>query len=432
MAGELNIQSTLSRPTVPVMNVEQLVYCLLELRPNATIAAQSSLPLNLCLVLDRSGSMHGSKIESLREATSLVLDMLQPQDYISVIVFNSRNETLFPSQRITSESQRANLKSRIAQLRADGGTSMAPAMEAGLIELRKQMPLAGAGAGASNATGGAGQVNRLVLLTDGITEKEKRCLEQAEMAARINVPITALGIGKDWNDKLMQSIGGLSGGDADYIATPEQIRTHFARAVQQMQAVALQRVSLNLRPSLGIEIRNVFRVFPLISHLQPAQALERAQNIYLGELERDHGQTLLIEFVVPARPAGSYRIAQIEVEYDVPQANLSGQRAGLDVLLNYAHDPAAVSPPDGRIMNLVEKVSAFKLQTRALEDLEKGNVQSATQKLRGALTHLLNQGDTALAATVESELANLEKGRMMSPEGRKTIRFESGKTVKLK
>jgi Ca-activated chloride channel family protein len=76
-------------------------------------------------------------------------------------------------------------------------------------------------------------------------------------------------------------------------------------------------------------------------------------------------------------------------------------------------------------------VSAFKLQTRALEDLEAGNVQAATQKLRGALTHLLNQGDTELAAIVQRELENLEKGRVMSSEGRKTIRFESGKTVRL-
>jgi Ca-activated chloride channel family protein len=82
-------------------------------------------------------------------------------------------------------------------------------------------------------------------------------------------------------------------------------------------------------------------------------------------------------------------------------------------------------------MNLVEKVSAFKLQTRALQDLEAGNIPAATQKLKGALTHLLNQGDTELAGVVQQELANLEKGRVMSPEGRKTIRFESGKTVRL-
>ena len=99
MAGELNIQSTLSRTTVPVMNVEQLVYCLLSCGPAKRRSRQSSLPLNICLVLDRSGSMHGSKIENLRDATSLVIDMLQPQDYISVIFFNSRTEVAFPSQQ---------------------------------------------------------------------------------------------------------------------------------------------------------------------------------------------------------------------------------------------------------------------------------------------------------------------------------------------
>ena len=104
----------------------------------------------------------------------------------------------------------------------------------------------------------------------------------------------------------------------------------------------------------------------------------------------------------------------------------------MDILLNYSQDPAAIPPVNARVMNIVEKVSAFKLQTRALEDLEAGNVRAATQKLQGALTHLINQGDSQLAAIVQKEIANLEKGLVMSPEGRKTIRFESGKTVRLK
>jgi Ca-activated chloride channel family protein len=408
------------------MNVEQLVYCLLELRPAEVGAVQqSSLPINLCLVLDRSGSMSGSKIDNLRDATMQVIDLLQPQDYLSVIFFNNRHEVAFPSQQIGDPTQRAGLKTNVARLSAGGGTNMAPAMEAGLAELRKQMSFTG------GAPAQGGQVNRLVLLTDGITEKEKRCLDQAEQAARIGVPITALGIGKDWNDKLMQEIGKVSGGDSDYISSAEQIRNHFTRTVQQMQAVALQRVSMNLRPALGIEVRSVYRVHPLISRLQPDRTADRGLLVPLGELERGYGQTLLVELVVPSRPAGSYRVAQVEVDYDVPQAGLTSQQANMDLLLNYSHDPAAVSRPNPTVMNIVEKVSAFKLQTRALEDLEAGNIPAATQKLKGALTHLLNQGDAELAQTVQRELANLEKGRVMTPEGRKTIRFESGKTVRL-
>jgi Ca-activated chloride channel family protein len=300
-------------------------------------------------------------------------------------------------------------------------------MGAGLEELRKNMPRGGGASG----TQVAGQVNRMVLLTDGITEKEKRCLEQAEEAGGLGVPITALGIGTDWNDKLMQAIGSRSGGDSDYIDSPESIRSHFARAVQQMQAVVLRNAGITVRPALGISVRTIYRVHPLISRLDTATGADRAAGALLGDLERDHGQTVLVELVVPSRPPGAYRIAQIEVEYDVPRTSVLKQRAVLDLLLNYSHDPASIPPPDPRVMNIVEKVSAFKLQTRALEDLEAGNIPAATQKLQGALTHLLNQGDTQLAAIVRTELTNLEKGRTMSPEGRKTIRFESGKTVRL-
>jgi Ca-activated chloride channel homolog len=421
MPGELNLQSTLSRATVPVMNVPQLVYCLLKLRPAEALVPQESLPLNLCLVLDKSGSMQGEKIERLREATYQVIDMLQPQDHISIIAFSSRLDVLVPSQPIGEWSGRAELRDKVSLIKADGGTSMAPAMEAGLLELRKQMK-----PGSTQAL-----VNRLVLLTDGMTEKEKRCIQQAEHSAQLGVPITALGIGKDWNDKLMEQIARESNGEADYIASAEQIRGHFTRAVQQMQAVALQHALMRVRPSLNIEVRSVYRAHPLISSLKPTVAPDRTQLVTLGEIERGHGQTLLVEFVVPQRAAGSYRIAQIEVEYDVPQMGLQGQVSTLDVLLSYSHDTAAVPPLDPEVMNIVEKTSAFRLQTRALEDLDAGNVQGATQKLRGALTHLLNQGDTELAATVQSELDNLEKGRVMTSEGRKTIRFQSGKTVRL-
>jgi len=180
---------------------------------------------------------------------------------------------------------------------------------------------------------------------------------------------------------------------------------------------------LNLTPALGIDVRNVFRVHPLVGKLEPGRINERTSNIYLGEVERGYGQTLLVEFVVPARPAGSYRIAQVEVEYDVPQTNMFAQRVALDVLLTYSHDPATVPPPSSHVMNLVEKVTAFKLQTRALSEAEAGNLAGATQKLRAAATRLLDLGELDLAQKAQAQAEQFEQGKGMSAESQKELRY---------
>lgn len=429
MAGDLNVRVLLGRPRVPVLSSEQLVYALVELRPTAT-ATVAALPLNLSLVLDRSGSMRGAKIERLREAVLAVLDGLQAQDTLSVIAFNNKARVLVPSQAAT-EAGKAAISAEIRRLNADGGTNMAPAMEAALHELWQRVgpETGGAGAAATRAMNPA--VTRMLLLTDGITEKEKRCLDQADAARGMGVPIVALGIGRDWNDKLLETIGERSGGSADYVRNADDIPRHFQRTVQQMQAVALTDAQLDMRHALGVACRTVFRVHPLISRLATGAAGPdgRSLSAPLGEIAQGHGQTLLLELVVPPRPPGAYRVAQVAVSYRAGSAARATVAA--DVLLEYSAAPNVLREADSTVMNLVEKVTAFKLQTSALADVEAGNLPAATGKLQNALTRLLNQGDVELAATVQAELTNLEKGRTMTPEGRKTIRFASGQTVRL-
>src|SRR4051812_17772202 len=111
MAGELNLQTTLARPVIPRLDTEQLVYALLQLRPTDQ-AVPVSMPLNLSLVLDRSGSMQGKKIEALRAATQELLDLLQPQDTLSVIAFNQRTRTLVEAQHVTPD-RKADIQAEI-------------------------------------------------------------------------------------------------------------------------------------------------------------------------------------------------------------------------------------------------------------------------------------------------------------------------------
>lgn len=416
MSGEVRLTSTLSKDNVPVTGQPQLIYALLEIMPTE-VMANVQMPLNFSLVLDTSGSMSGEKIKRLKDAVKFVVDLLGQDDYISVVRFASSPSTLVGSQQVRSAADKQALKRKVDGLDADGGTDIAPAMRSGLVEIKRQM--------ASN------RINRMVLLTDGDTQNESGCYKMADECGQLGAPVIALGIGTDWKEKVLQDIAARSGGQADYIAKPQEIGQFFQSTVQAMQAAVVQNAMLTLRLVAGVEPRKVWRVVPLIADLGYSPMSNRAITVPLGELEKNQGQALLAELMLPARQAGNYRIAQAEVAYDVPLRNLVQEKERNDIMLGFTLDPYAAQQVDPKVMNIVEKVTAFKLQTRALQEAEVGNIAGATQKLRAAATILLNQGDTQLGQTVKLEADKLEQQGQMSNEGKKTIRFGSGKTVKL-
>jgi Ca-activated chloride channel family protein len=412
MAGEVTLRATLARPYLAATTTPQLAYALIEIQPTEVVA-QVRMPVNVCFVLDRSGSMKGEKIERVRQAVAKAVDLLDTQDIAAVVIFDHRTEVLVPAGAV---SDRRAIQDRVGRIRDAGGTKIAPALEKALREIERDR---------------AGAIRRLVLLTDGQTENEDECVRRAEDAGRMGVPITALGVGKDWNEDLLIEMANRSGGTADYIARPDEITAYFQNTVQQAQNAAVQNATLNLRLVQGITPRAVWQVIPLINNLGYRPISDRDVTVTLGELEKGQGRTVLVEFLVDPRPVGSYRVGQAEVVYDVPALGLTGEKAKVDVLLTFTADQGQLQQVNPGVMNIVEKVSAFKLQTRALQDLSQGDVQGATQKLKSAVTRLLSQGELELAQTMQAEIQNLEQGGQLSSEGQKTIKFQGRKTVRL-
>ncbi len=107
--------------------------------------------------------------------------------------------------------------------------------------------------------------------------------------------------------------------------------------------------------------------------------------------------------------------------------NQAGLEAREDIILEYTHDPQLVRQYDPAVMNLVEKVTAYKLQTRALDEARMGNVAGATQKLRAAATRLLELGETDLAQAAKTEADNLERSGQMTAAGTKKLRYQTRK-----
>ncbi len=412
MAGEVTLRATLARPYLAATTTPQVAYVLLEVLPSQVVA-QLRMPVNVCFVIDRSGSMKGQKIERVRQATGMAVDMLDEQDLASVVIFDHRTEVLIPAGPVRN---RSDLQQRIRRIRDAGGTKIAPAVDKGLQEINKDR---------------GGSIRRLVLLTDGQTENEDECLRRADDAGRLGVPITALGVGKDWNEDLLIDMANRSGGTADYIARPDEITTFFQNTVQRAQNTAIRNAILNLRLVQGITPRAVWQVIPLINNLGYQPISDRDVSVPLGELESGQGRTLLVEFLIDPRPLGTYRVGQVELSYDVPALNIVGAKERIDVMLTFTAEPTQINQVTPGVMNIVEKISAFKLQTRALQDIQSGDVAGGTQKLKSAVTRLLNQGELELAETMQQEISNLEQSGQLSSEGQKTIKFQGRKTVRL-
>jgi Ca-activated chloride channel family protein len=410
MANDVTLTCRLNKASLPVMNTQQLAYVLIEAVPGAGMA-QVQMPLNLSLVLDKSGSMSGKKIQNLRQAAKLVVDRLGPEDTISIVAFSDRKYLIAKSQPVVDQQ---DLKRKIDRIRDGGGTAISGGMGQGLAELATALS--------------PDRVSRMLLLTDGQTfGDEKQCLKLGKKAGASGIVVNALGLGDDWNEDLLDDIAEASGGVADFIDSPDKIVAFFEQAVKSMQDTVVQNAQLVLRLASGVTPRQVWQVLPMISNLGYRPLSDRDVQVTLGELEKGQSRSLLVELLISPRPAGSYRIAQAEIDYDVPGLKLVGEKIKTDIMLDFSADATLAKRYDADVMNIVEKVTAFKLQTRALEEAKMGNVAGASQKLRAAATRLLEMGEDELAQSALDEAENLEKSGQMSAHGTKKLRYETRK-----
>ena len=114
-------------------------------------------------------------------------------------------------------------------------------------------------------------------------------------------------------------------------------------------------------------------------------------------------------------------MAHAEVSYNVPASGLVGEKVQSDVMATFTADPAAAQQVHGRVMNVVEKVCAFKLMTRALDESEAGDAAAATRRLRAAATRLLEMGEDELAQQAQAAATQMDAGEPLAPRVTKRL-----------
>jgi len=384
------------------------------------------LPLNLSLILDKSGSMHGKPIQTVIQAVEQLLDRLQPGDRISIVAFAGAAEVIIPNQVIYDPKIiKAQLQHK---LNASGGTSIAEGLQVGITEMM---------------LGSKGAVSHAFLLTDGYgesslrlwkweigTDDNKRCLELAQKAAKINLTINTLGFGDNWNQDLLEKIADAGGGTLAYIEHPEQAVEQFSRLFGRIKSVGLTNAYLlfSFVPHVRLaELKPIAQVSPDTIELPVQPENHGCFAVRLGDLMQDIERTVLANIYLGQLPEGEQVIGHIQIRYDDPARNQEGILSPLVPI--YANIVRKYQPAlNNQVQHSVLTLAKYRQTQLAEMKLQQGDRTGAATMLQTAAKTALQIGDTNAASILQSSATRLQAGEELSSAELKKTRIVS-KTV---
>lgn len=414
--AEVNLATQLSYQAVMTTSESKLVYLQTDVRPGPEIGS-APMSLNLAIVLDKSGSMYAAeKLDYVISAVSHVIDQLRPVDLCSIIAFADSAKVLIPSSQIYDKASARAMVRRIDQVSVGQGTNMLLGIEAAVDEVRKNYSRE--------------RMNHIVILTDGLTLHDRRCREKCVLAAEEGISVSTIGVGDDFNERFLLEIANSCRGTSYYIDRPQDIPEIFSSELRGVQNVVVRNPELSVKLSRDVEIRKAYKVKPLINDMGTPQTIERVCTLQLSDLQKEETQSLLFELVLPSRMAGTYRIAQVSLSYSIP-GQTTPTVVTNDVAITYTSDIAVASVVSPAVMQVVDAVSIFRQQTRALQLAEVGERAKATQLLRSAATQLLSQGQKDLADQAMAEATRIEMGAKVTSAGTKKLEYGTRKLTQL-
>jgi Ca-activated chloride channel family protein len=400
--GNIGISITYSRTAMPRIDEPQLVYALIEVEPPPEAKYSPRPPLNVCLVIDRSTSMQGERIDTVKRTAIELTQQLLPEDILSIVSFSDRAEVLVPAER---HPETRGIQSQIQRLVASGGTEIYQGLETAFLEIRR--------------VARPDYIDHIILLTDGRTYgDEAACLQLADQAAVYGVGISCLGIGVEWNDSLLDSLALRTGGSIMFISQPIEIRHFLKQKISRLNQVYAEQVSLKLTPTAMVELNYAFRRNP-----DPAP-LAVTSPILLGNIPSKSDLVFILELkVAPSLP----KISQLQLLKGKLTMELSGS-AGikhpiqLDLTISVS-DSIDPTPPPTRLLQSVSHLTLYRMQARAQQYIDEGNTEQAGRYLNNLATQLFSHGEYDLARTVLKEVDNLNHDQGLSEAGKKQIKY---------
>ncbi len=397
---DLDITLTPSRDKIAVSEAEQRLYMLVEVRPPKQSSGQQ-LPLNLCMVVDRSTSMQGQRLEAVRTALELTVEKLTSSDILSIVSFSDRAEVVSAAEPVLN---RTAVIGRLRSITASGGTEMYQGLRAGTEEMRKY--------NLSDHT------NHLILLTDGHTYgDDQECLTLAKKAADDGIGFTAFGIGSDWNDHFLDELVAPSGGQSAFIEQPANVVNKLQDRISGLGTIFAQNMRIKQDLPDFISLSFGFKILPF------AQPLDLSINeAKLGNVEGRSRLAFLLEINIGPQQVERRFNIPIKLIADIPAKQMQEQIFEGKCSIRVLKEPEKEMPPEA-IVEAVRMLNMYQMNEKVWQEVEAGDIDVAAKRMRHLTTRLLEAGETHLAQQASMEIDRITQAGTMSLDGRKKLKF---------
>jgi Ca-activated chloride channel homolog len=327
-------------------------------------------PINLGIVLDRSGSMTTErKMEHAREAAIFAVSQLLPTDRVSITIYDEVVETIVASEPVVDKP---GLVARIRGIMPRGSTDLFGGWAAGAKQVAEHVNWDG--------------LNRVLLLSDGlanvgVTDPNTIRAEVAAMMATARVSTSALGVGKDYNEDLMEAMAEAGDGNYYYVEAAVQLADIFQTELNGLMATTARDVGLRVetaRRDVGIQVMNELE-------RDPSGRL-KLPNLVIGM-----PISILVRFTVPPQK-GPSELCRFHLDWDEPGRQSSGRHSQI-VSLSMPAVPArqwSAMPIDPAVAEQVALHMAASARKEAITALDRGDEPTARvwlDKLRNVIAN---------------------------------------------
>lgn len=370
--------------------------------------------VNLAIVLDRSGSMSGSKLEKAKEAAVEALRRLGRQDIFSVIIYDHNVETIVPAQTAGNVEW---MEGKIRQIRSGGNTALFGGVSQGAAEIRKHM--------------GDNYIHRIILLSDGIANVGPSTPEDlGRLGAALikeQISMTTVGVGTDYNEDLMTRLSQNSDGNTYFVESSRDLPGIFTAELGDVLSVVAKKVKVTVTCPEGVR--------PLAIIGREGRIIGKTVEISMNQLYGGQEKYVLVEVEIPGGKSGETReIARARVSYENPFTQKEETALG-GVSARFSEDTGKV-----RESTNIEVKREYELnlnameQERAIDLSDKGQLPAAVRTLRNSAQKLKNFAEEYDDTTAHEQAAQMEQqaesleSEGMTKKQRKVLRTESYQT----